>query len=257
MIHDLRHILDGWEYEPGKISVRKIVGRDGREKIQTRVDLGVLQFEMQGRPDGAKPFGCDSLLAYFEKRQRTHEERNPDSEFVLSSDDCRELRAEAHLLYQRYLSLFVLEEYEAVERDTAENLRLIEFCAEHGAYDTDREALLPQRSYVQMMHTRARAYRAMNYDNSQLALTLARNGLARFDQIAGEYRDRCWYDEQQISAERRVLEELVEELFDTLPEDSPAFLERQIERAIAAEDYEHAAELRDQLDALLDMPLDA
>ena len=43
MIHDLRTILEGWEYEPGKISVRKIIGRDGREKIQTCVDLGVLQ----------------------------------------------------------------------------------------------------------------------------------------------------------------------------------------------------------------------
>ncbi|MCC6359381.1 MAG: hypothetical protein IT450_11615, partial [Phycisphaerales bacterium] len=48
MILDLRNILEGWEYEPGKISVRKIIGQDGREKIQTRVDLGVLQFEVSG-----------------------------------------------------------------------------------------------------------------------------------------------------------------------------------------------------------------
>ena len=33
MSTDLRTILDGWEYEPGKISVRKVLGADGDEKI--------------------------------------------------------------------------------------------------------------------------------------------------------------------------------------------------------------------------------
>ena len=113
MIRDLRTILEGWDYQPGKISVRKIIGRDGREKIQTRIDLGVLQLECQGRPDGHRPQGWDSMLECQEQRLREHTDvYGDDEDFILSPEDCRELRHEAYLYYQRYLSLFVLEEFE-------------------------------------------------------------------------------------------------------------------------------------------------
>ncbi|MGE3182945.1 MAG: hypothetical protein AB7N71_15045, partial [Phycisphaerae bacterium] len=116
MIRDLRTILDGWDYEPGKISVRKIIGRDGREKIQTRIDLGVLQLEVDGRPDGKRPYGCDSVFDYHERRLRDHLAKYGDDEdFVLTAEDCREMRHEAYLYYQRFLSQFVLEEYDAVD----------------------------------------------------------------------------------------------------------------------------------------------
>ncbi len=47
---DLNTILKDWPHENGNIKVRKITGLDGREKLQLRVDLGVLQMEMSGRP---------------------------------------------------------------------------------------------------------------------------------------------------------------------------------------------------------------
>jgi hypothetical protein len=49
---DLRLITTDWPYEPGQINVRKIRGVDNRIKIQMRLDLGLLQMEMTGRPDG-------------------------------------------------------------------------------------------------------------------------------------------------------------------------------------------------------------
>ncbi len=52
---DISPVLKGWDYEPGTINVRKISGLDGSPKLQMRVDLGVLQMEMSGRPDGAHP----------------------------------------------------------------------------------------------------------------------------------------------------------------------------------------------------------
>ena len=163
MIRDLRTILDGWDFEPGKISVRKIIGHDGSEKIQTRIDLGVLQLECTGRPDGQQPCGCESLLAYHEQRLREHVGiHGDDLDFVLSPEDCRELRHEAYLYYQRYLSLFVLEEFDGVERDTARNLRVIDLCERYAAAPRDRELLRPQRAYVLMMHARARAHLALN-----------------------------------------------------------------------------------------------
>src|SRR4029077_14584865 len=65
---DLNTILKDWPHENGNIKVRKIAGLDGREKLQLRVDLGVLQMEMIGRPDGRRPHNCESLLEYHQKR---------------------------------------------------------------------------------------------------------------------------------------------------------------------------------------------
>ncbi len=65
---DLTKILSQWPFEPGKINVRLIEGEDGEHKIQVRLDLGILQMELDWRPDGVRPHGFDSLLEYYESR---------------------------------------------------------------------------------------------------------------------------------------------------------------------------------------------
>ena len=66
MNRDLSELFDEWPYEPGQINVRLIKGRDSDPRIQIRLDLGILQMFVDGRPDGLRPNGCDSLLEYFE-----------------------------------------------------------------------------------------------------------------------------------------------------------------------------------------------
>src|SRR5713101_1618474 len=61
---DLNTILKDWPHENRAIKVRKILGLDGRQKLQLRIDLGVLQMELTGRPDGLRPHGCESILIY-------------------------------------------------------------------------------------------------------------------------------------------------------------------------------------------------
>jgi hypothetical protein len=65
---DLSDLLNQWAYEPGKLNVRVIMGTDGEPRIQMRLDLGVLQMHMEGRPDGQRPRGFESLLDYHEAR---------------------------------------------------------------------------------------------------------------------------------------------------------------------------------------------
>ncbi|VAX39934.1 hypothetical protein MNBD_PLANCTO03-360 [hydrothermal vent metagenome] len=65
---DITEILSQWPFEPGKINVRLIEGDDGEQKIQVRLDLGILQMELDGRPDGVRPHGFDSLLEYYESQ---------------------------------------------------------------------------------------------------------------------------------------------------------------------------------------------
>ncbi len=245
MIRDLRCILDGWEYEPGKISVRKIIGQDGHEKIQTRVDLGLLQFEPLGRPDGRRPYGCDSMLTFIETRLQEHIAcSGGDHGFILLPEDCRDLRHEAHLFYQRYLSLFVLEEYEGVECDTARNARLIELCRQYAETEYDRTALEAQWGYVAMMHTRAKVYQAMDAGKFNTALSHLEDGRRRLlEWESSEERDA----DESAAPELEVLDALREEVFERMPANAPARLEWELSQALADEDYERAAELRELL----------
>ena len=77
MSSDLSDILSEWPYEPGQINVRVIEGDDGEPKIQMRLDLGMLQMEVTGRPDGQRPQNCESLLEYFESILDDYAEGRP------------------------------------------------------------------------------------------------------------------------------------------------------------------------------------
>src|SRR5436190_4434096 len=88
---DIAPVLRGWDYEAGAINVRKIAGLDGKEKLQMRLDLGLLQMEITGRPDGHRPHGFESFLEYFEM-QLTEYKRENGSElgFMLSGEQCQD-----------------------------------------------------------------------------------------------------------------------------------------------------------------------
>ena len=85
-----------------------------------RLDLGLLQMEVHGRPDGRRPYGKESYLHYFEERlSRYVRIIGSDKGFSLSEDQCQRLREEAVMYYHRYLSLFILGDFPGVVRDTA------------------------------------------------------------------------------------------------------------------------------------------
>lgn len=245
MQSDLRTILGDWAYEPGKISVRKIIGGDGREKIQTRIDLGLLQYELLGRPDGERPHGCESLLEYQEQRLRAHVERCGEAGgFAIGSADCQMLRHEAHLYYQRFLALFVLEDYERVVQDVARNLRVLDLCREFGEAELDRHALEAQRAYFTMMHGRASASRALRRGRHDDALRIAEEAIAEVQRLGAGLDEMV---DLETLPELRLLRELQEEILERMPSDAVPRLERALAAALADEDYETAADLRDRL----------
>src|SRR5690606_37042166 len=67
MSQDISRILGDWPHEPGKLNVRIVEDAEGEMWIQVRLDLGLLQMRLDGRPDGQRPNGCESYLEYFEQ----------------------------------------------------------------------------------------------------------------------------------------------------------------------------------------------
>ena len=89
---DIGPIIEDWEFDPNDICARKIVGVDGRPKLQVRLDLGLLQMEMEGRPDGQRPFGRESLLEHYEgERDAYRTEHGTDAGFQLDHETCASL----------------------------------------------------------------------------------------------------------------------------------------------------------------------
>src|SRR5438046_7692121 len=107
---ELNSILRDWPDESGSIKVRKIAGLDGVEKLQLRVDLGVLQMELNGRPDGRRPHNCESLLEYHQKRAARIEQKG--EAYQLTPEQCAELQQEDIESDQRYLSLSQNNDFE-------------------------------------------------------------------------------------------------------------------------------------------------
>ncbi|HEY8668111.1 MAG TPA: UvrB/UvrC motif-containing protein [Tepidisphaeraceae bacterium] len=242
---DIGPILKGWDYESGTINVRKISGMDGAPKLQMRLDLGVLQMEVTGRPDGMRPHGFESLLDYFESLLVEHrQEHGSELGFQLTSDDCQSLREEAQMYYQRYLSLFVLEDFAGVVRDTARNLRVLDICSKYAESEQDRMVLEQYRPYITMMNTRASASVLFKANRFPEALEAITEGLANIKEFFAHFGQEEAFSH---SSEVKVLKKFAREIRRKLPVDPMQKLQSQLERAIKSEQYEEAARIRDEI----------
>src|SRR4051794_20243447 len=70
---DIDYVLEGWEYKPGMVQPRLVQAPGpggGRQVIQMRIDLGILQLESTGRPDGTRPHNHSSYLSYLREQAR-------------------------------------------------------------------------------------------------------------------------------------------------------------------------------------------
>jgi hypothetical protein len=246
--HDLRRILAGWDYEPNQITVRKITGDDGAVKIQMRLDLGLLQMEVAGRPDGQRPHGYESCLHYHEHEFEEHIEKNgTELGFELSTEECQALREEAVQYYHRYLAEFVLEDFQGVERDTSRNLRVLDLCSAYAQEESDREVLEQYRPYLIMMNTRAQVHLALRKGSFKTALARVNAGLTMIKEIMSDAGMEERFEE---STEVSILLALRSEIAARLPADPIQKLEDELAKAVAEERYEDAIVLRERMQAI-------
>lgn len=239
---DLNSLLNGWPHENGSIKVRKVAGLDGREKLQLRIDLGLLQMEMDGRPDGARPHNCESLLAYHQRRAARAEERGED--YDLTVEQCGELQQEGVQYYHRYLSFFQIDEFEGVIRDTQRNLDLFAFVDGHSERDDLVWTFQQFQPYVMMMNTRAKVSILLADGKFGVAIREIESGRERISEF---FQQSAFPEMEAKSSEIAFLDEWLEEVRAKRPLSKLEVMEREMERAITAERYERAAELRDAI----------
>jgi len=246
MNFDISHLLEQWDYQPGQVVVRRFVGKDGTEKIQLRVDLGLLQMNAHGRPDGKRPFGHPSLLDYYLAKLQQHARAHDGSEegFVLKGEDCARLQLEALQFHHRYICFLQLEDYAAVVRDTERNLKLFDFVETHADSEELAWSLQQFRPQVLMINTRAKATLKLQKEDFSAAIQELEAGLARLREYYQQYSRHDLLDQ---SAEIHSLEHWLEEVKSKRPLSKREQLENDLHEAVKKEDYEKAARVRDAL----------
>jgi hypothetical protein len=244
---DIDPILESWD-SPG--SARTIIGADGQQKVQLRVEAnghrGLVQFDCDGRPDGKLPYGCDFVLDHHMARFERHvAAAGPAEDFRLTHEESAELIEEAVLVYNRYVLLLQLEDYDRVVRDTERNMRLFRFLHRHAEVPEDANALEKWWPYIIRISQTAKAFAAAGREDFEGALAAARE--AERELLALPDQDDPVFKVERDRSVKAVTE--MEAVFGRrVPPDRVVLLEEEKLRAVEREDYEHAARLRDEIE---------
>jgi hypothetical protein len=250
MRRDIDDALHGWPYDPqsGEIPAREVRTRDGRNVVQVRVELGLLQLEEDGRPDGIRPHGFETYLDYLRHRAagRGQAPGGKAPSWTMGPEQCIEADREFVQFYHRRVAWLALKRYDRALRDADHTLALMDFVARHGIspeYVASHERF---RGLVLFHRTQAAAAMALERRRPDEAIDAIHDGSQRIrtHQCAWEQDND---DEEMVSSatlieQLGVLEEEIRKNFAV-----EKTLREQLADAVAREDYEQAARLRDRI----------
>ena len=242
---DIDDILKQWPFDPMSVNVRMLESAQ-RRVLQMRVDMGILQLETEGRPDGNRFQGATT---YFEYLQR---ERSESLEFELDEDRCLEIDREFVQFYHRRVCWLQLKEFKLAVRDADHTLGLMDFCKKHSPDEQWTISHEQYRPFVLYHRTQAAALAHLNgeeddgsdenRDAAELAIEEVNEGLIHLKTLFVEYDAEEQFDEDELVQRLTEFREGLREKYDV-----GKTLNEQLETAIDNEDYELAADLRDQL----------
>ncbi len=202
-----------------------------------RIDLGLLQMELDGRPDGTRPLGSETYLDYLLERSVAVEEP-----FELSEEDCQEIDREFVQYYYRRICWLKLQEYDRAVKDADHTLALMDLC---GRYPPDEQWMVSHEQYRQFVlfhRIQAAALSALDSSGAESAVQELNLGLERVRELFTQYEAEDQFDDDELVKRLIGLREMLRSEYDV-----GRTLSEQLEDAVAAEQYELAAQLRDEL----------
>ncbi len=245
---DIGGILASWPFQPGVISARLVRGSDGREVLQMRIELGILQMETTGRPDGERPGGFKTYLDYLR-----HQHRKARREIVLTDEQTNEVDREFLQYYHRRICWLALREFARAVDDADHTLALMDYVAKHSPDDEWSLSHEQYRPFVLFHRTQAIALAQLDNAGPEAAIEEVNEGLRRIRALfqAVEAEDQFEDDEfvkQLIELDDEFVKQLIE-LRDWIRGHYHVgrTLAEQLADAVAQEQYELAARLRDEI----------
>jgi hypothetical protein len=251
MRRDLDDVIQGWPYdpEPGEHLAREVRARDGRTVLQVRIELGVLQLEIGGRPDGLRPHGFVTYLDYLRHSaaSRGLAPGGKSPPWMMTEHQCSEADREFIQYYHRRIAWLALRRHDKAVQDADHTLALMDFVRRHAQeedYITSHEQF---RGVVLFHRTEAAIAQALERHRPEDAIDALRDGIERLTT-----HQRTWWEEHNpnespnpaLVDQLRIYEQDIRKKFAV-----EKTLHEQLDEAVAREDYEQAARLRDQIKA--------
>jgi len=237
-LQHIDHLLGDWPFSTGQILVRQIQGADGRELLQMRVDMGIIQMEISGRPDGVNFEGSVTFYDHLASLSFSEGES-----FQLDEQRCIEIDREFYQFYHRRICWLTLKRYPEAAKDAQHTLSLMDFSS---AYAPDPEWTLlheQYRPFVMFHKIQALALIQLEETDPEGAIEVIDQGLKDLAEVFEKHDAAEHYDEDAFVIKLREMRDSVKEHYELGPT-----LTEQLAEAIAAEQYEIAAGLRDQID---------
>lgn len=232
----LDRLLKNWEFDPHTLSVREVEIRGDRTVLQMRVDMGVLQLETTGRPDGVHPHGAETYLDYL-----LHRELETPT-FVLNEDECTEVDREFMQFYHRRICWLRLQRYREAVVDADHTLKLMQVAHQHSPDEEWNHAHEQYLPFVWFHRTQAEALAELEDHGAEAAIEAVSKGLENIRAIFVEHDVEDQYEDDELVDRLTKLRESLREEYKV----GKTLLE-QLEDAVRSEQYERAAELRDEL----------
>ncbi|MBI2300473.1 MAG: UvrB/UvrC motif-containing protein [Armatimonadetes bacterium] len=254
MSEDITELLADWPYdETQDLVARRVEGPGGEVFLQVRLELGILEMHPSGRPDGYHPGGYPSLLHYHRRRvaDEEGEERDGREGFRLDHDECLDLHREDMQYYHRRITWLKLGDFDRAAEDAEHNLGIMDLLRERAEDPEDWQKSEQPRAAVLSHWARARALAAAARDEINAALAAVDEGMDRIRALQHTNQQRS--DRLTASGELQALRDLRRSIRERRPstgfrpESRLERVQRQLERAVADEDFEEAARLRDVL----------
>jgi len=179
---DIDSILKKWDYTPGEVNARRIKARNGRELLQMRVDMGLLQMETDLRPDGLRPHGAETYFDYL-----VGEVIREGEGFELSQEQCSEADREFIQFYHRRLCWLSLREYRRAAKDADHSLAFMDFVREHSPDEEWTLSHEQYRPFVLFHRVQAGALATLDDDGPEMAIAEINRGLEQFRELFIRY----------------------------------------------------------------------
>ena len=237
--HDnIDYLLTSWEYEPYNVNARIVQGDDGRDVLQMRIDMGILQMEMKGRPDGTHPHQHESMLDYLSIKAE-----NAGEDYQFSEDECFEIDREFVQFYHRRVCWLQLRRFDMAIKDANHTLSLMDLCQDFHPDDQWAIAHEQYRPFVLFHRIQAEAlYMLDEGDGGESAVEAINQGLDELRALFDAYGIEDRFEEDDLVQRLIEVREDIRNRYEV-----GETLQEQLTKAVAQEQYELAARLRDEL----------
>lgn len=229
-------MISKWSFDPSALGVRLVKGKDGRDVLQMRVDMGILQLETTGRPDGELYEGHETVLDHLQQSQLE------DGEKVLTEQQCMDIDREFMQYYHRRICWLRLQFYNRAVMDADHTIRLMNITESMSPDEEWTGSHEQYRPFVLFHRTQAEALGQLEEASAEEAIQAINTGLKTMNHFFEKHEAEEHFESDELVVRLIDLRESLRNEYSV-----GQTLNEQLADAVEREQYELAARLRDEL----------